>query len=220
MVTKYVCQWVDPPISETISSIILSHKRFGQAFQLPATNYQQFQTALRSSQKSSGDETITKLWENTYSGTNTQSDVYRNTKQALKSIRSEHTSRLQSQLPSQGFIISFLLEHSLQKLNSLWSNTQSTLPANIFSTKYLNNTLATRKNLHLWSLSITSDCSFCLQPESLLHVIAGCKAYLNQGRYNWWHNSASSFIAHTLQSIKSAKLYVDLPGYLSLFHYW
>ena len=29
------------------------------------------------------------------------------------------------------------------------------------------------------------------------------------------HNSALSFITHTLQSIKSAKLYADLPGYLS-----
>ena len=89
--------------------------------------------------------------------------------------------------------------------------------ANIFnfSTKYLNNTLATRKNLHLWSLSATSDCSFCLQLESLIHVLAGCKTYLDQGRYTWRHNSALSFIAQTLQSINCAKLYVDLPGYLS-----
>ena len=59
----------------------------------------------------------------------------------------EHTSRIQSQLPSQGFIISFLLEHSLKQLNSLWSKTQSKLPAYIFNfcIKYLNNTLATRK---------------------------------------------------------------------------
>ena len=120
-------------------------------------------------------------------------------------------------LPSQGFIISFLLEHSLKQLNSLWSKTQSKLPANIFkfSIKYLKNTLATRKNLHVWGLSATSDCSFCLQPESLLHIVAGCKTYLDQGRYTWRHNSALSFIAQTLQSIKSAKLYADLPGYLS-----
>ena len=39
--------------------------------------------------------------------------------------------------------------------------------------------------------------------------------YLNDGRYTWRHNSALSFISQTLQSIKPAKLYVDLPGYLS-----
>ena len=45
----------------------------------------------------------------------------------------------------------------------------------------------------------------------------GCKTYLDTGRYTWRHNSALSFIAQTLQPIKSAKLYVDLPGYLSPF---
>ena len=217
IVTKYVRQWLDLPISATISSIIPSRKNFGQAFQLPSIKFQQCQTTLRSSLKSSGDETIIKLWKNTNVGTNIQYDIYRNTKQTLKSIRDEHTSRLRSQLPSQGFIISFLLEHSLKQLNSLWSKAQSKLPANIFnfSIKYLNNTLATRKNLHLWGLSAAPDCSFCLQPESLLHIVAGCKTYLEQGRYTWRHNSALSFIAQTLQSINSAKLYVDLPGYLS-----
>ena len=83
------------------------------------------------------------------------------------------------------------------------------------SIKYLNYTLATRKNLHLWGLSAAPDCSFSLQLESLLHIVAGCKTYLDQWRYSWRHNSALSFIAQTLQSVISAKLYVDLPGYLS-----
>ena len=217
IVTKYVRQWLDLPISATISSIIPSRRNFGQAFQLPSTKFHQCQTTLHSSPKSSGDETIIKLWKNTTVGKNIQYDIYRNAKQTLKSIRDDHTSRLRSQLPSQGFIISFLLEHSLKQLNSMWSKAQSKLPANIFnfSIKYLNNTLATRKNLYLWDLSAAPDCSFCLQPESLLHIVAGCKTYLEQGRYTWRHNSALSFIAQTLQSINSAKLYVDLPGYFS-----
>ena len=40
---------------------------------------------------------------------------------------------------------------------------------------------------------------------------------LNEGHYNWLHNSALSFIAQILQSIKPAIVYVDLPGYLSPF---
>ena len=62
MVTKYVRQWLDLPISATMSSIILSHRRFGQAFQLPAVEYQQCQT-LCSSLKSCGDEAVTKSVE-------------------------------------------------------------------------------------------------------------------------------------------------------------
>ena len=217
IVSKFTRQWLELPISATLSSIILSSKKFGLAFQLPSVKFQQCQTVLRSSLKSSKDESIVKLWKNTNCGTNIQYDVYKNTKQILKSIRTEHTERLKTELPSQGFIISFLLVHSLKNLNSLWSRAQSKLPANIFNftIKYLNNTLATRKNLYLWGLSNTSDCSFCLQPESLLHIVAGCKTYLDQGRFTWRHNSALRFLAQTFQSVNSSKLYADLPGYLS-----
>ena len=93
IVTKYVRQWLDLPISATISSIIPSHKKFGLAFQLPI-KFLQCQTALRSSLKSSWDETLTKLWKSASFGTNIQYDVYKNTKQVLKSIHKEHTSRL------------------------------------------------------------------------------------------------------------------------------
>ena len=147
IVTQYVRQRLDLPISAIINSIIPSHRNFGQASQLPSIKFQQCQTALRSSLKLSSGETMTKLWRNTNCGTNIQYDIYQNTRQILKSIRAEHTSRLQTQLPSQGFIISFLLKHSLQKLHSLWSASQSKLPVNIFNftIKYPNNTLATRK---------------------------------------------------------------------------
>ena len=46
----------------------------------------------------------------------------------------------------------------------------------------------------------------------LSHVIAGCKEYLDEGRYTWRHNSVLNFIARTLSSFKDASLYVDLDG--------
>ena len=94
---------------------------------------------------------------------------------------------------------------------------QSKLPKNIFnfSIRYLSNTLANRVNLYKWKLSQSSDCSFCLCPESLLHVVSGCKSYLEEGRYTWRHNSALHFVASTLQSVRYSSLYADLPGFLS-----
>ena len=62
---------------------------------------------------------------------------------------------------------------------------------------------------------ICGACSFCLQPESLLHIVAGCKMYLHLGRFSWRHYSVLRFVAQTFQSINSFKFYVDLPGYLS-----
>ena len=151
------------------------------------------------------------------SSINLQYDSYKNTKHVLQVVRLEHKEKLKSQLPSQGFILSFLSDHSMETLNSLWSSTQSKLPKNIFNftLRYLNNTLANRTNLHKWKLSPSPDCSVCLHPEPLLHVVSGCKSYLEDGRYTWRHNSALHFVASTLQCIKNSTLYVDLPGFLS-----
>ena len=105
----------------------------------------------------------------------------------------------------------------MKSLNSLCSSAQSKLPKNIFnlSIRYLNNTLADRVNLYKWKLSQSSDCSFCLCPEYLLHVVSGCNSHLEEGRYTWRHNSALHFVASTLQSVRNSSLYVDLPGFLS-----
>ena len=99
---------------------------------------------------------------------NLQNDAYQNTKQVLKAVQ-EHTDRLTNQLISQGFIISFLHNHSLKALNSLWSSTQSKLPKKYFNftIRYLNNTLATHNNLQKQNLSQSSDCSFCLASSTL-----------------------------------------------------
>ena len=101
-------------------------------------------------------------------------------------VRQERTDNLHNQLISQGFItVSFMLNHSLKVLNSLWSSTQSKLPRNIFNftIRYLNNTLSTQNNLQKWNISQSSDWPFCLNLETLLHVVTGCKKYLVEGRY-------------------------------------
>ena len=95
---------------------------------------------------------MTKLWKNISCGTNIQYDTYKNINHVLKIVRADHTEKLQSKLPSQGVIISFIPEKSLKRLNSLWSKAQRSLSTNIFNftIRYLNNTLAKKKNLYMW----------------------------------------------------------------------
>ena len=70
-------------------------------------------------------------------------------------------------------------------------------------------------NQYKCKLSQSSDCSFCLCPESLLHVVSGCKTYLEECRYTWRHNSALHFVVSTLKSVRNSSLYVDLPRFIS-----
>ena len=172
LVSKYVRQWLELPFSATLSTIVLSTTNFGP----PSVKFQQCQTILRSSLRSSKDDAIKNFWKVTNSGNNIQYDTYQNTIQVLKSTRGDHTKRLKSKLPTQSFIITFLLDRLLKNLNSLWSKAQSKLPTNIFNftVKYLNNTLATRKNLCLWKLAapLTAPSFFSLSHSCILLLVA------------------------------------------------
>ncbi len=122
-------------------------------------------------------------------------------------------NKLQIHLVLQGCFFSNVIKFSLSMVNSIWSKSQSKLPKNIFNftVRYINNSLPTRKNLTKWGIMSTPDCSFCLNPETLLHVVAGCQLYLP--RFTWRHDSVLNFIAQTLQPINNSTLFVDLPGY-------
>ena len=54
---------------------------------------------------------------------------------------------------------------------------------------------------------------FCLQPETLHHIVAECKTYLNEKRYNWRHDSILLFIAKTLSFVSNYCIYADLIGF-------
>ena len=215
LVSRYIRSWLDLPVSATLKSLALTQKQFGLNLQMPSVKSTQCQTASRNILRSSPN--VQALWKNTSSGPNLQYDIYRNTKEVLKAVKLGNKERLTHNLPSQGALLSFLLDHSLKKLNGIWSGVQSNLPVNIynFTIKYVSNTLPTRKNLSLWKLRQSSDCQFCLLPETLLHVVAGCKVCLEQGRYTWWHNSVLSFLATSLKVVEGSSLYADIPGFPS-----
>ena len=163
------------------------------------------------------NEGIGELWKSTSNHTNIQYGVYKNTKDVLKAIQSEHEDRLKNHLVSKGSFFSNIVETSLSSMNPIWSLAQRNLPKNIFnfSVRYINSSSPNRTNLTKWGISPTSDCSFCLQPESLLHVAAGCAKCLDEGRYTWPHDSILHFLASSFQSIKNSSLYVDIPGCIS-----
>ena len=126
--------------------------------------------------------------------------MYKESKDVLKAVREKHEDRLQNHLMSQGSFFSNIIKYSTSTFNSLWSTVQNKLPKNIFSftIRYINNSLSTRKNLLKWGFSPTPDCSFCSGQETLLHVIAGCQKYLNDGRFTWRHDSVLNFLTSAL----------------------
>ena len=217
--TKYIRKWLELPVSATLSNVFLPKNKFGLNVILPSTKFTQCQTVSRSALKSSINEGVRELWSITSTNKNIQYDIYTNTKGVLKAFREKNEQRLQNNLISQGSFFSNIIKNSTLAFNSLWSSVQSKLPKGIFNftVRYINNSLPTRKNLVKWGLSSSPDCSFCSCPcpESLLHVISGCKAYLDEGRFTWRHNSVLNFITSSLLNVERSKLYVDLPGFIS-----
>ena len=66
-----------------------------------------------------------------------------------------------------------------------------------------------------WGLPQSPNCSFCLNPESLLHIVAGCQRYID--RFAWRHDSILNFIAKLLQPVINdhSSLYADVNGFLN-----
>ena len=98
VVIRSIRQWLDLPISATLSGISLPRNQFGLNLLLPSVTFQQCQTVLRSTLKSSLNDAIKSLWTNTSFGMNIQYNAYRNTKQVLKAARQNHTDKLRSNL--------------------------------------------------------------------------------------------------------------------------
>ena len=139
---------------------------------LPSTKFMQCQVVVRNALQSSPNSDINALWSSSSIGCNIQYDQFRNTKQVLNAIQNDNEDRIRHDLKSQGFILTSILLHASSKTRGLWSKVQKNMPRNIFNftIKYLNNTLATRKNLCKWSLSSTLACSFCFQSFSTHYI--------------------------------------------------
>ena len=68
----------------------------------------------------------------------------------------------------------------------------------------------------MWKKTSTSLCKFCLNSQTLQHVVSGCKVYLREGRCNWRYDSILKNLVTYLKSIcGNLKYYVDIPGFES-----
>ena len=217
MIASYIRRLLEIPICGALSNVFLTKTKFGLNIYPPSTKLAQCQTVARNVLKSSPNNDIQTLWISTSISTNLQYDSYKDIKQVLKAFFSNQEDRLKSHLVSHGSFFSSVTSNSFPKFNSIWSSAHSNLPKNLFNftVRYINNTLPAMKNLPTWDLSSSPDCSFCLMLDSLLHLVAGCSTYLNEGRYTWRRNWVLQFIASTLQTIKGTSLLVDLQGLVS-----
>ena len=101
-VVQYIRKWLELPISDTLSNIILPQNKFGLNIPFPSTKFVQHKTILRNALKTSQNKDIKALCKSTSNHTNIQHEVYRNTKEVLKAIHDEHKDRFKNHLISLG----------------------------------------------------------------------------------------------------------------------
>ena len=115
LVSSYVRQWLELPISSTLSTLVLPNTKCGLGFTLPSTKFIQCQAVIRNALKSSPNKDINSLWAQTSFGCNIQYDQFQNTKQVLNAIQKDNEARISHELKSQGFIIYSILSHASQR---------------------------------------------------------------------------------------------------------
>ena len=86
------------------------------------------------------------------------------------------------------------------------------LPRNLYSyvVRYLSNCLANGTNAVKWGITNSAKCLFCDENQTLQHVVSACRSSLNDGRWNWRHDSILINIARMISKIQDVKVYCDV----------
>ena len=76
--------------------------------------------------------------------------------------------------------------------------------------------LPTFCNLKTWGKRNSTNCKFCGNQETLMHVLNSCSVSLNQGRFTWRHDSILDHLLKQLKQILSTspdvQIFSDMPG--------
>ena len=143
-------------------------------------------------------------------------DQYKTTREAIKSLRDQSELRIDD-FPTQGLVFRSIKQFADKNLTTLWHKALGTMPANIFNfiIRYLNNSLANNTNLRKWGVTNSSACPLCDKDQTLGHVLGGCQKALEDGRYNWRHDSVLLAISSFLKSLDGIQTYCDIESFLS-----
>ena len=208
---QYFRRWLELPISCNLSIAQLTKQEFGLGLVLVSVRYTQCQATLRNILRNSKNADINHIHEET-AAANIQYDIYKSSKDAIKTLRSLNKDRIENKLTSQKLIISSVWQFSSPKLSKYWSKVVESMPRNIynFCIRYLNNALPNGTNAFRWKTREDSFCTQCQQAESLQHVVSGCPSALREGRYNWRHDSILLAMASAFSSVAGSKVYCDI----------
>lgn len=69
--------------------------------------------------------------------------------------------------------------------------------------------LPTKDNLRRWGKVISQSCDLCGNPETIAHVLSGCKTMLDQGRYTWRHDSVLNKIVEFVNNTEAKHILVN-----------
>ena len=84
VVNNYLRDWLEIPVSGTLSNVYLHDKKFGLNVYPPSVKFTQCQAVARNALKNSPNDSIKTLWKLTSSHKNIQYDQYTTTKEVLK----------------------------------------------------------------------------------------------------------------------------------------
>ena len=214
MVSNYMQSWLEIPVNGTLKIATLSRSRYGINFINISTRFTQCQLTFRKALKNSSNKNINELYKVTKKGTNIKADSYLSTRDAIKKIRSSTENEIKSELTTQSLVIKSIWEQSCSKYNTSWCKVLDSLPRNLYSfvIRYLSNCLANGTNAVKWGIANSAKCIFCDENQTLQHVVSACKSSLNEGRWNWRHDSILINIARMVSKIQGVKVYCDVPG--------
>ena len=206
--------WLELTVNCTLKITTLSKSKYGLNFINISTRFTQCQLTFRNALKNSSNKNINKLHQVTKKGTNIQAESYLTTRDAIKKIRSTTETQIKDELTTQSLVIKAIWEQGCTKYNTPWCKVLDSLPRNLYSfvTRYLSNSLANGTNAVKWGISTSAKCLFCNENQTLQHVISSCKTSLNEGRWNWRHDSILLNISRFLSTLPGVKVYCDVEN--------
>lgn len=209
-ISSYVRRWCDLPVSATLNIAKLAKSQYGLGLVLASARFAQCQVTYRNCLRKSINPDIRYIHQQTATS-NVQFDIYKSSRETIKQLRECTKNKIEKEMTLQKIVVSSIWKYALPRFANAWSRVVESLPRNLFNfcVRYLSNSLPNATNTFRWKTSASSQCNLCQEPETLQHVVSGCKKALVEGRYNWRHDSVLLAIASMLSSRKENIVYCD-----------